>query len=73
MFSEDKGLSDIRTLVSQSKSVLVNDGLLFLENGFDQSDNITKILKENYYEDIDIIFDYNDIKRFTVSRSSYYG
>ena len=73
LFSEDKGLSDIRTLVSQSKSVLVNDGLLFLENGFDQSDNITKILKENYYEDIDIILDYNDIKRFTVSRSSYYG
>ena len=73
LFSEDKGLSDIRTLVSQSKSVLVNDGLLFLENGFDQSDNITKILKENYYGDIDIILDYNDIKRFTVSRSSYYG
>jgi methylase of polypeptide subunit release factors len=42
---------------------------LFIENGFDQSEKVVEILKENYYEDIDIILDYNNIKRFTVSRS----
>jgi len=37
--------------------------------GFDQSREIVKLLKQNYYEDIDIILDYNGIKRFTVSRN----
>lgn len=73
LFSENKGLSDIKTLVSQARFTLNENGLLFLENGFDQSDKIMDILKENYYEDIDIILDYNGIKRFTISRSSYYG
>ena len=73
LFSENKGLSDIKTLVSQARFILNENGLLFLENGFDQSDKIMDILKENYYEDIDIILDYNGIKRFTISRSSYYG
>jgi methylase of polypeptide subunit release factors len=48
---------------------LKKDGLLFIENGFDQSEKVVEILKENYYEDIDIILDYNNIKRFTVSRN----
>ncbi len=73
LFSQEKGLNDIKTIVSQSKLILVNNGLLFLENGFDQSDSVAKILKKNYYEDIDIILDYNGIKRFTVSRCSHYG
>jgi len=41
-----------------------------MENGLGQSEDIIRNLKENYYEDIDIILDYNNIKRFTVSRSS---
>ena len=69
LFSPDGGLSDIKRIISESKKVLRKDGLLFIENGFDQSEKIVEILKENYYEDIDIILDYNNIKRFTVSRS----
>jgi release factor glutamine methyltransferase len=69
LFSPDEGLSDIKRIISESKKVLRKDGLLFIENGFDQSEKVVEILKENYYEDIDIILDYNNIKRFTVSRS----
>ena len=69
LFSPDGGLSDIKRIISESKKVLRKDGLLFIENGFDQSEKVVEILKENYYEDIDIILDYNNIKRFTVSRS----
>ena len=69
LFSPDEGLSDIKKIISESKKVLKKDGLLFIENGFDQSEKVVEILKENYYEDIDIILDYNDIKRFTVSRN----
>ena len=69
LFSPDGGLSDIKRIISESKKVLRKDGLLFIENGFDQSEKVVEILKENYYEDIDIILDYNNIKRFTVSRN----
>ena len=69
LFSPDAGLSDIKRIISESKKVLKKDGLLFIENGFDQSEKVVEILKKNYYEDIDIILDYNNIKRFTVSRS----
>ena len=69
LFSRDKGLYDIKILITESKFVLIKGGLLMIENGFDQSEEVTKILKENYYEDIDIILDYNGIKRFTVSRN----
>ena len=68
LFSPDGGLSDIKRIVFESKKVLKKDGLLFIENGFDQSEKVVEILKENYYKDIDIILDYNNIKRFTVSR-----
>ena len=70
LFSEEKGLNDIKLLISQSKLALKKDGLLFIENGFDQSNEVIKILKKNYYKDIDIILDYNGIKRFTISRNS---
>ena len=70
LFAHDKGLKDIKILISQSKSILTKKGILFIENGFNQSREIVKLLKQNYYEDIDIILDYNGIKRFTVSRNS---
>ena len=69
LFSYDHGLFDIKKIISESRRVLKKNGLLFIENGFDQSEKVVEILKENYYEDIDIILDYNNIKRFTVSRS----
>ena len=72
LYSPDDGLHDIKRIVSESKRVLKKDGLLFIENGFDQSEKVLEVLKENYYEDIDIILDYNGIKRFTVSRNSQY-
>ncbi len=70
LFSEEKGLNDIKLLISQSRLALKKDGLLFIENGFDQSNEVIEILKKNYYKDIDIILDYNGIKRFTISRNS---
>ena len=70
LFSSDRGLKDIKTLIFESKLALVKGGFLFMENGLGQSEDIIRNLKENYYEDIDIILDYNNIKRFTVSRNS---
>jgi len=70
LYSNESGFSDIKRLITDSKRVLVNDGLLILENGFNQSAKVSSLLEKNYYKDIDIILDYNGINRFTLSRYS---
>ena len=70
LYSNENGFSDIKTLITDSKRVLVNDGLLILENGFNQSAKVSNLLNKNYYKDIDIILDYNGVNRFTLSRYS---
>jgi len=70
LYSNENGFSDIKALITDSKRVLVNDGLLILENGFNQSAKVSNLLNKNYYKDIDIILDYNGINRFTLSRCS---
>ena len=70
LYSNENGFSDIKALITDSKRVLVNDGLLILENGFNQSAKVSNLLNKNYYKDIDIILDYNGVNRFTLSRYS---
>ena len=70
LYSNESGFSDIKRLITDSKRVLVNDGLLILENGFNQSAKVSSLLEKNYYKDIDIILDYNGVNRFTLSRYS---
>ena len=72
LYSKENGFFDLRKLIVASRKALKNDGVLILENGYDQSDKVMRCLKENYYKDIDIILDYNEIKRFTLSRNSNY-
>jgi len=73
LYSENMGFSDIENIILESKKILNQDGLLFLENGYDQSNKVIHTLKENSYEDINTILDYNNIHRFTLSRNKKNG
>ena len=68
LFANDNGLSEIKKIIIESRRIIKEKGLLFLENGYNQSENIVSILRKNYYKDIKTILDYNDIERFTVSQ-----
>ncbi|MEC9205699.1 MAG: peptide chain release factor N(5)-glutamine methyltransferase [Pseudomonadota bacterium] len=70
LFANDNGLSEIKKIIIESRRVIKKTGLLFLENGYNQSENITLMLKKNYYKDIKTILDYNGIDRFTMSQNS---
>ena len=70
LYSKDKGLYDIKRIITESRKTLKTNGLLILENGFDQNSAVRKILETNYFKDIDVILDYNNIKRFTLSKNS---
>ncbi len=68
LFSPDNGLGDIKKIIESSVSVLTSSGVLFLENGVDQSDMVCQLLESYDFTDISVHLDYNGQKRFTSSR-----
>ena len=73
LYSKNMGFYDIEKIILGSRRVLKKDGLLFLENGYNQSNRVIRYLQENSYEDINTILDYNNINRFTLSRNTKNG
>ena len=68
LFSKENGLYDIKKIINYSQKCLSKNGVLFLENGTGQSNNITKYLELNDFTDIRVHIDYNGHDRFTSSR-----
>ena len=69
LFADDSGLSHIKSIITSSKKSLKKNGYLFIENGYDQSQQVTKFLANHDFKDIDVLLDYNDICRFTKCRN----
>ena len=69
----DDGLELYRRIAAGAPQHLVQDGLLFLEIGYDQAADVTKILEENGFSDIRTIRDLAGKDRVikAISRSSY--
>ena len=65
----EDGLEMYRKLIPQAKKVLLPGGLLALEIGYDQGEDIKDILKENGWEDVKIIKDYNNNDRIVFSHN----
>ena len=68
LYADDCGLSYIKRIIVSSKKSLKNNGYLFIENGYDQSQKIKNFLVKNDFKDIEVLLDYNDICRFTKCR-----
>lgn len=59
----EDGLNFYREIISKAPDRLNNGGLLFFEVGKGQAQDVKKFLKENGFEEIKIIKDYNKIER----------
>tara|TARA_Y100000590_G_scaffold286981_1_gene323049 strand:- start:167635 stop:168495 length:861 start_codon:yes stop_codon:yes gene_type:complete len=68
LYAGKNGLKSILKIIQQSRRVLKKNGYLFLENGFNQSKQVTQILCKYNFKDINVLLDYNNIQRFTVSQ-----
>ncbi len=68
LYADECGLSYIKRIITSSKKSLKNNGYLFIENGYDQSQEIKKFLVKNDFKDIEVLLDYNNICRFTKCR-----
>ena len=68
LFSESKGLSDIKKIVQESSKILVNKGYLFIEHGFDQSDEVSSLFEHYQFSKIKKHRDMQDINRVCSGR-----
>ena len=68
LYADECGLSYIKRIIISSKKSLKNNGYLFIENGYDQSQEIKNFLVKNDFKDIEVLLDYNNICRFIKCR-----
>ncbi|MDA9146273.1 peptide chain release factor N(5)-glutamine methyltransferase [Gammaproteobacteria bacterium] len=68
LIAYENGLKDIKFISNQASKILVDDGLLAFEHGFDQSDSVEKILTESGLTKISLLKDYQSHPRFTIAK-----
>ena len=60
------GLDDIRSIVSQSKHFLTDNGWLLIEHGYKQSRQVTDILRAHHFNQVRSEYDLNGLPRVTM-------
>ena len=63
--SSEDGISDIKKLIQESRKILKRKGMLIIEHGYNQEDEVKNLLKENYFIDVFNIKDYQGLPRVT--------
>ena len=66
LVAKDNGLGDIRLIVKQSTEVLKRGGMLMLEHGFQQQEEVESIFKSNHFLDIFNLRDFQELPRITL-------
>ena len=67
LVAKDNGLGDIRLIVEQSNEVLKRGGMLILEHGYQQQEEVENILKMNHFSDISNLKDFQGLPRITLA------
>ncbi len=65
LVAEENGLADIRSIAQQCKYCLKKDAWLLIEHGYDQKDEVAKLLHESAYQNIECIQDLAKLDRMT--------
>ena len=63
--SSEAGLSDIKKIIQESSKILKGGGVLIIEHGYNQEDQVKNLFKNNYFLDIFNIKDYQGLPRIT--------
>jgi release factor glutamine methyltransferase len=65
LVASDDGLGDIKLIVEQSIKVLKNNGILILEHGYNQQNEVKDIFKANHFSNISTLKDFQSLPRIT--------
>ena len=66
LVAKDNGLGDIRLIIEQSTEVLKRGGMLILEHGYQQQEEVENILKKNHFVEIANLKDFQELPRITL-------
>ena len=66
LVSKEKGLFSIKKIVEQSRKVLKKGGMLMIEHGYDQQDDVGNIFKKNYFSKIESLKDLQSLPRIII-------
>ena len=66
LVAKDNGLGDIRLIVEQAIKVLKRGGMLMLEHGCQQQEEVENIFKKNHFLDIVNLRDFQELPRITL-------
>ena len=64
--SGEDGLNDIRTIIKESKKHLTENGVLLIEHGYDQADDVCDLLMQAGFTNVKNFKDYNDNPRVSI-------
>ena len=67
LYGGDDGLDFYRQIVEKAEIHLTNNGMLALEIGYNQAEDVKNILEENNYKNIKVIKDYGNNDRVIVA------
>ena len=67
LVAKDSGLGDLKLIIEQSTKVLKKGGMLILEHGYEQENEVGNILKENNFLDIKNFKDFQNLPRITLA------
>ena len=66
LVAKDNGIGDIRLIIEQSTEVLKKGGLLILEHGYKQQEEVENIFKKNHFSNISNLKDFQELPRITL-------
>ena len=66
LVANDNGLGDIKLIVEQSTEVLKRGGMLMLEHGYQQQEEVENIFKSNHFLNIINLKDFQELPRITL-------
>lgn len=70
LVADDNGFSDYKAICAQASNKLRENGLLIFEHGFEQADELTKIMKHSGFTRIETFKDYGENDRVTLGYKS---
>jgi release factor glutamine methyltransferase len=70
LVAQDKGLSDLKIIISQAQDYLNAEGLIVLEHGYDQGKKVRDLMIQASLVDVDTVRDYGGHERVTLGRKN---
>ena len=71
LIADEKGLADLRQIITEAPNYLTNGGWLLLEHGFDQAQQVRLLLEQSGFQAVTSHRDLANIERVSLGQYLY--